>query len=700
MRHLLIALFLTFAATALFTPGALAQSGEDLFQQALRTERLSGNMEAAVSLYEQIIEEHGDDRELSANALLQLARAYEALGRTEARRAYGTIASDYQDFPQLAAEARVAYERLSPKPEGKPPGEISVLRTHPDATSWGASLSRDGSVLVTATYGEELDGIALQNLETGAVTLTDLDMAGEARGTPELVRLSPDGTKLAAGWFLERNFTIRVRDLESGRVSQVVDAAAYTEARLGQEADGGGAHIDARDWTSDGRSILVWFAGATADSSFTELALVHLDGSFPTPIAPGEGLGSKACITSDSRFVFAARWDDRPYIERIDVETGERTTWRKSSEQGVDLVGCVDDPSRVLFSEDFLGGKRLMSAGADELGGNVDVHAHVPSNSAFGVPSRRGDIIYWPESDWSELVAAVDAESLDLTSSLSALGRISQSLWSPIDNRIAWLDPAKSETVLWNADTGARTILNNPTGARPAYFSSDGSTLKMNDGDAGYVYLNLETGETQRVTNDLFERLGTQRSGGADPTGYEYALDKDGQCLVRLDMRAEAASPLWCPDDGLALRRMRVSPDHSKIVVERRRPREGDDPEYVSIDVIDVQTGAVRTVLEGYNGPQGHALGRANWAGDDAILVTGHSPKNPFLITALNVFDLRTGESRPVLGGLLDLATTGGTVQLSQDHRHVIAWGSPRAVGGDPNQVTIIHRAAEARVDR
>jgi hypothetical protein len=51
-----------------------------------------------------------------------------------------------------------------------------VLRTHPDATSWGASLSRDGSVLVTAIYGEGLDGVALQDLETGAVTVTDLDM--------------------------------------------------------------------------------------------------------------------------------------------------------------------------------------------------------------------------------------------------------------------------------------------------------------------------------------------------------------------------------------------------------------------------------------------------------------------------------------------------------------------------------------------
>ncbi|MFT5142565.1 MAG: tetratricopeptide (TPR) repeat protein [Rhodothermales bacterium] len=96
MRRFSLALTLlpVTTLTALLSPDALAQTGEDLLQQAVRTERLSGNLDAAIALYEQIVEQYAGDRDLSSQALLQLARAYESLGRTEARKAYGPLLND------------------------------------------------------------------------------------------------------------------------------------------------------------------------------------------------------------------------------------------------------------------------------------------------------------------------------------------------------------------------------------------------------------------------------------------------------------------------------------------------------------------------------------------------------------------------------------------------------------------------------
>lgn len=62
------------------TPGAFGQTrAEDLFQQALRMERVSGNLEGAIQLYQQVVDT--GDRALGARALVRIAESYEKLGR-------------------------------------------------------------------------------------------------------------------------------------------------------------------------------------------------------------------------------------------------------------------------------------------------------------------------------------------------------------------------------------------------------------------------------------------------------------------------------------------------------------------------------------------------------------------------------------------------------------------------------------------
>ena len=76
------------ALTLLMGAPALAQTGHDLLQQALVMEQAEGNLQAAIQLYERIVQEFGGDGPLAARALVQMGQCYEKLGSQEAERAY------------------------------------------------------------------------------------------------------------------------------------------------------------------------------------------------------------------------------------------------------------------------------------------------------------------------------------------------------------------------------------------------------------------------------------------------------------------------------------------------------------------------------------------------------------------------------------------------------------------------------------
>src|SRR2546428_13361517 len=90
---------------ALASGAVLAQSGNDLFQQALVKERTEGNLPEAIKLYQTIVQKYGSDRKLAAKALFQMGQAYEKLGSAEARKAYERIAREFADQKEVAADA-------------------------------------------------------------------------------------------------------------------------------------------------------------------------------------------------------------------------------------------------------------------------------------------------------------------------------------------------------------------------------------------------------------------------------------------------------------------------------------------------------------------------------------------------------------------------------------------------------------------
>jgi len=109
MKAITVAAF-ALALTLLCSGPLLAQSGNDLYQQALVKERAEGDVQGAIELYQRIAREFAADRPLAAKALVQMGLCYEKLGLTEARQAYQEV---IDGFPEQQGEVAVARERLA-----------------------------------------------------------------------------------------------------------------------------------------------------------------------------------------------------------------------------------------------------------------------------------------------------------------------------------------------------------------------------------------------------------------------------------------------------------------------------------------------------------------------------------------------------------------------------------------------------------
>src|SRR5678816_1217724 len=75
------------AFIVLMVAGAGAQSGYDLFQQALMKERAEQNLTEAIRLYERIVSDFKSNRPLVARTLVQLGSAFEKEKDTQRARA-------------------------------------------------------------------------------------------------------------------------------------------------------------------------------------------------------------------------------------------------------------------------------------------------------------------------------------------------------------------------------------------------------------------------------------------------------------------------------------------------------------------------------------------------------------------------------------------------------------------------------------
>jgi hypothetical protein len=85
----------------------LAQSPQELLNQALVQERAAGNLEQAIELFKRAASESTGDRSLAVQALMGAARSYQKLGQTaQSKNLYEEVVRSYADQKEQVALAR------------------------------------------------------------------------------------------------------------------------------------------------------------------------------------------------------------------------------------------------------------------------------------------------------------------------------------------------------------------------------------------------------------------------------------------------------------------------------------------------------------------------------------------------------------------------------------------------------------------
>ena len=161
---LLVVLGILITAAVL---GAFSQTGEDLFQKALRLERNEGKLMEAIELYETILKQFPENREVAAKAQFHIGLCYEKLGLKQAQKAYQTVIQNYGEQKEIVAKAqdRLSKLKLPGRKFEEPKGiRIKQVWKKPYLDSLG-TVSSDGRFLSYVDWGK--GDLAIHNLMNG-----------------------------------------------------------------------------------------------------------------------------------------------------------------------------------------------------------------------------------------------------------------------------------------------------------------------------------------------------------------------------------------------------------------------------------------------------------------------------------------------------------------------------------------------------
>ncbi len=346
-RLTIIAAF--FALLFLAGHSALAQSGYDLFQKGLVHERTEGDLEEAILLYKQIVEDFPGDRALAAKALVQMGGCYEKLGRAEARKAYERVVQEFVDQLEPVIQARARLAALQTDPSG-----MTFRRIW---TYHGAHVDIDGTVSPDGRY------LPFEDYVTGDLVVRDL-ATGENRrlthnkipqepGQVSCEQISPDSTQVAYSWLKQDGSTdLRVIGLD-GSPPRVI----YSNEELDSVMPEG--------WSPDSRHILV---NLGRKDGTVQIGLISVaDGSLQVLKSLGrQDRGSYLFLSPDGRYVayeFHPKDDSSQEDISVLAVDGSRDIPLVAHPADDNVLGWAPDGKSVLFRSDRTGIDGLWAIG-------------------------------------------------------------------------------------------------------------------------------------------------------------------------------------------------------------------------------------------------------------------------------------------------------------------------------------------------
>lgn len=366
-----------------------AQIGHDLFQQALVKEKTEGNLDQAIKLYERIVSEFGNDRDLAAQALLQIGKSYENLGIRKASQAYERIIREFSDQAKVATEARVRLDAIqfaasedSIENSDKQDSSIVLRRLFGGNQSF-QEVSKDGRFL--ARTDSETGKLEILDSITGAREIIPNNDTDEHHwsyaGFPVF---SPDGKQIA---FLGMDANMKMENLnianrEDGKTKRLLDNSFPV------------------DWSPDGRHLAVMHWKKEGDSMNMEVSLVSPSSGEVRSLVEPLGWSNMFRFSPDGRFlaydyIVTRRNPDSSEINIIDLASGKQQVLvtHFSSHK---LIGWAPHGASILFTSKVNGGEHLLQVKVNKSGA-LGIPEIIKSNIGDVHPirvTRNGDLYF------------------------------------------------------------------------------------------------------------------------------------------------------------------------------------------------------------------------------------------------------------------------------------------------------------------
>ena len=288
----LLSIAITIALLAFGASALVAQSGNDLFQQALVKERTDGNMTAAIALYQTIVEKHSTDRALVARALVQMGGCYEKLSGGDAVKTYERVVREFGDQVESAATARMRLTALQALAAPQRGHTVRLLWN--DLGRWLGNSgigppSPDGRYV---SFTGRAANLAVLDLRAGE-TLSLTDNQGTDNGYVETSAVSPDGRYVAYDWDLgdARKEELRLVALDPGR------GFRSRSFPVGQ------SFMNVLGWSPDGKSVLVTRDVREGTRITADLVLVSIADGRVRVLKENVPSDEEATLSPDGRFL-------------------------------------------------------------------------------------------------------------------------------------------------------------------------------------------------------------------------------------------------------------------------------------------------------------------------------------------------------------------------------------------------------------
>lgn len=556
---------------------------------------------------------------------------------------------------------------------------LALATSRSGPPSVGAAAQRTGPSL-TEIFSEQLaleiddarfspDGKRLAATDTGFLVVVDAESEQRAQLTKtswdeapyayaESAVWSPDGNRIAYGWFINNGYQLRVMPAQGGEPRVLFDAGSFYPC----------------DWSPDGAAIL----GSLTRGGITSVAIVSLSGALTELRAWPRATLTGARYSPDGKHVaYAATLEGRSRVFVLDVATRSEIELTPGA-VGDRLPIWAQDGRALLFVSDRTGRSdlwRVPMRDGKPAGDARVIYADI--GDVRDIPGWNGDsrLVVSRRVSFGQLYrVSVDPKSGAMLGATERPvpqfhGKHMQAVWSPDRTRIALLAETRERGAIYvvSPATGDVQELNTRdlgwtriagwlpsndavlVSATPGQGARGIHQFRVADGSRTVVYADPEMnwasaqispdgsalaaayGNTMRVVDLQRKQVIRELTWKPDEghNGFSWAPDGGavyaivGQRIVRVPVPSGEPQELL---SGHSFRSIGVSPDGSTLAFSRFDPSRQDGDRY-QLYVMSSRGGTPRRVQL----PEGHKPWRVRWADDGQIGYISFEVKSQFL---------------------------------------------------------------------